>query len=63
MCIRDNYGDGELAKALAVVDGRAPGTAELSPCRALESTLNLAREKGAGMVLVLENGTERLVGV
>ena len=58
-----HYGDGELARALGAVDARAPGTAELSPCRALESTLNLAREKGASMVLVLENGTERLVEV
>ena len=58
-----HFGDGELARALAVVDARAPGTAELSPFRALESTLNLAREKGADMVLVLENGTERLVEV
>lgn len=56
-----HYGDGELARALAVVDARPAGTAELSPCRALESTLNLARERGAGMVMVLENGTERLV--
>lgn len=56
-----HYGDGELARALAVVDARPAGTSELSPCRALESTLNLARERGAGMVLVLENGTERLV--
>lgn len=58
-----HFGDGELARALGVVDARAPGTAELSPFRALESTLNLAREKGADMVLVLENGTERLVEV
>lgn len=58
-----HYGDGELARALGVVDARDPGTAEISPCRALESTLNLAREKGAAMVLVLEKGTERLVEV
>lgn len=58
-----HFGDGELARALGVVDARVPGTAELSPFRALESTLNLAREKGADMVLVLENGTERLVEV
>lgn len=58
-----HYGDGEFARALAVVDARPEGTAELSPCRALESTLNLAREKGAGHVLVLENGKERLVEV
>ena len=58
-----HYGDGELARALAVLDVREPGSCELSPCRALESTLSLAREKGAHMVLVLENGGERLVEV
>ncbi|WP_294535440.1 ATP phosphoribosyltransferase regulatory subunit [uncultured Pseudoflavonifractor sp.] len=58
-----HYGDGELARALAVLDVREPGSCELSPCRALESTLSLAREKGASVVLVLENGGERLVEV
>ena len=58
-----HYGDGEFAKALAVLDVREPGSCELSPCRALESTLSLAREKGAAVVLVLENGGERLVEV
>ena len=56
-----HYGDGELAGALAAVDSRGAGVCELSPCRALESTLNLARERGAAAVLVLENGTERRV--
>lgn len=58
-----HYESGELARALAVVDERPAGTCELSPCRTLESTLNLAREKGISTVLVLEHGTERLVGV
>ncbi|WP_294549017.1 ATP phosphoribosyltransferase regulatory subunit [uncultured Pseudoflavonifractor sp.] len=58
-----HYGDGEFARALAVLDVREPGSCELSPCRALESTLSLAREKGASVVLVLENGGERLVEV
>lgn len=58
-----HYGDGAFSRALAVLDAREAGTAELSPCRALESTLRLAREKGAEAVLVLENGGERLVGV
>lgn len=53
----------ELARALAAVDAQPAGTCELSPCRTLESTLNLAREKGAATVLVLENGTERMVEV
>ena len=55
-----HYGDGELARALAVLDVREPGSCELSPCRALESTLSLAREKGAHMVLVLDNGRGRV---
>ncbi|MEQ2442230.1 ATP phosphoribosyltransferase regulatory subunit [Pseudoflavonifractor intestinihominis] len=58
-----HYGDGEFARALAVLDARKPGSCELSPCRALESTLSLAREKGAPVVLVLENGGERMVEV
>lgn len=56
-----HYSDGEFARALAVLDARGAGACELSPCRALESTFNLAREKGASVVLVLENGMERLV--
>lgn len=58
-----HYGDGELSRALAAVDGRAAGACELSPCRALESTMSLARERGAATVLVLENGTERVVAL
>ena len=58
-----HYETGELLRALAVVDERPAGTCELSPCRTLESSRNLAREKGAPLVLVLENGTERLVEV
>lgn len=58
-----HYETGELLRALAVVDERPAGTCELSPCRTLESSRNLAREKGASLVLVLENGIERLVEV
>ena len=35
----------------------------LSPCRTLDSTLNLAREKGAQQVLVLEAEGERWLTV
>ena len=52
---------GELARALSAVDSREAGSCELSPCRTLESTLRLAREKGAVQVLVLEDGKERMV--
>ena len=56
-----HFGPGELARALKAVDDRAAGTCELSPCETLAETEQLAREKGAGLILVLENGTERVV--
>ena len=58
-----HYEPGYLAQALEAVDGRPAGTCELSPCRTLESSLNLAREKGAQAVLVLDKNGERLVRV
>ena len=58
-----HYGPGCLSQALEAVDSRPAGTCELSPCRTLASSLNLAREKGARTVLVLENGGERTVDV
>ncbi|MDE7004670.1 MAG: ATP phosphoribosyltransferase regulatory subunit [Oscillospiraceae bacterium] len=58
-----HYGPGLLAKALAVVDSRPAGCCELSPCRTVESTLNLAQEKGASRVLVLDDGEERWLTV
>ncbi|NCE64245.1 ATP phosphoribosyltransferase regulatory subunit [Pseudoflavonifractor sp. 524-17] len=56
-----HFEDSELDRALAAVDGRSPGTCELSHCAALEDTLALARAKGAKRVLVLEPGRERTV--
>lgn len=58
-----HYGDGGLSKALAALDSRPAGSCELSPCRTLDSSLNLAKEKGAAAVLVLEGNEERLVRV
>jgi len=58
-----HFENGELLRALAAVDARPVGTCELSPCRTLESSINLARDKGADTVLVLENGGERVVTV
>ena len=58
-----HYGQGQLARALAVVDSRPAGSCELSPCRTLDSTMNLAREKGAARVLVLDVGGERWLTV
>ncbi len=54
-----HYGPGLLSRALAVVDSRPAGSCELSPCRTLDSTMNLAREKGAVRVLLLEAEGER----
>lgn len=58
-----HFSEGQLARALAAVDSRTGGACELSPCRTLESTLNLAREKGASQVLVLEDDGERVVEI
>lgn len=58
-----HYGPGQLSRALAAVDGWPAGSCELSPCRTLDSTLSLAREKGAAEVLVLEDGMERRLTV
>ena len=58
-----HYEPGYLAQALEAVDGRPAGTCELSPCRTLESSLNLARDKGAEAVLVFDKDGERTVGV
>ena len=58
-----HYEPGYLAQALEAVDGRPAGTCELSPCRTLESSLNLARDKGAEAVLVFDKDGERMVRV
>lgn len=58
-----HYEDGQLAAALAAVDTHPAGTCELSPCRTLESTMNLAREKGAAGVLVLDRDGQREVRI
>ena len=58
-----HYEPGYLAQALEAVDGRPAGTCELSPCRTLESSVNLARDKGAEMVLVYDKDGERMVQV
>lgn len=52
-----------LARAVALVNELPRGTCELSPCSELESTLNLAREKGIRRVLILEENGEREVEV
>lgn len=58
-----HYEPGYLAQALEAVDSRPAGTCELSPCRTLESSLNLARDKGVESVLVLDKDGERTVRV
>lgn len=56
-----HYEPGYLAQALEAVDSRPAGTCELSPCRTLESSENLARDKGAEAVLVFDKNGERTV--
>ena len=58
-----HYGPGLLSKALAEVDSRPAGSCELSPCRTLDSTMNLAQEKGASQVLLLDREGERWLTV
>lgn len=58
-----HYEPGYLAQALEVIDSRPAGTCELSPCRTLESSRNLARDKGVKTVLVLDKDGERRVPV
>ena len=58
-----HYGEGFLAQALAAVDGRAPGTCQLSPCGSLEDTHLLAGRKGIAGVLVIDAEGEREVPV
>ena len=55
-----HYEPGYLAQALEAVDGRPAGTCELSPCRTLTSTRNLAREKGAQTILIFDKDGERV---
>ena len=52
-----------LRQALDLVDGAHRGKCELSPCTTLESTMNLAREKGIRRVIVLDERGERTVEV
>ncbi len=58
-----HYEPGLLAQALAAVDSREAGSCELSPCRTLAGTMNLAAEKGVESVLVLERTGERWLKV
>ena len=58
-----HYESGMLGRALEVMDRLPAGTCELSPCRTLSSTMNLAREKGALQVLCLDNSGERWLEV
>lgn len=54
------YEPGYLAQALEAVDSRPAGTCELSPCRTLTSTRNLAREKGASSIMIFDKDGERV---
>lgn len=50
-----------LGRALELIDEMPYGSSELSPCARLESTLNLAREKGIKTVIVLDEEGQREV--
>lgn len=58
-----HYEPGYLAQALEAVDSRPAGTCELSPCRTLTSTRNLAREKGVSNIIVFDKDGERMESV
>ena len=58
-----HYESGCLGRALEVMDRLPAGTCELSPCRTLSSTMNLAKEKGALQVLSLDDSGERWLEV
>lgn len=58
-----HYESGLLGRALEVMDRLPAGTCELSPCRTLASTMNLAKEKGALQVLCLDDSGERWLEV
>ncbi|MCD8144312.1 MAG: ATP phosphoribosyltransferase regulatory subunit [Oscillospiraceae bacterium] len=50
-----------LRDALNLIDSHPAGAWQLSPCNRVESSLNLAREKGIGKVIVVdENGQREL---
>lgn len=55
-----HFEPGYLAQALEAVDSRPAGTCELSPCRTLASTRNLAREKGAQNIVIFDKDGERM---
>ena len=55
-----HFEPGYLAQALEAVDSRPAGTCELSPCRTLTSTRNLAREKGAQNIVIFDKDGERM---
>jgi ATP phosphoribosyltransferase regulatory subunit len=58
-----HYEPSMLAKALEIVDSLPQGSSELSPCSRLEGTLNLAKEKNIGTVIVLDENGQREVQV
>ncbi len=56
-----HYPVSRMGEAVALLDSKAPGTCQLSPCGDLESTLNMAREMGIPTVVILdENGVREV---
>lgn len=58
-----HYESTMLAKALQIVNALPQGSCELSPCFKLESTMNLAREKGIQNVIIVDDAGLREVQV
>lgn len=58
-----HYAPSCLAAALSALEARQAGTAELSPCDTLEASRALARAKGIGELLILDDQGERREGL
>lgn len=58
-----HYDIAYLSDAIAALERADAGTAELSPCRTLESTTRLAREKGAAQLRIFDEQGERTVSL
>lgn len=58
-----HYQSTMLAKALQIINALPQGSCELSPCFKLESTMNLAREKGIQNVIIVDDAGLREVQV
>ena len=58
-----HYEQGQLARALAKLDGFPAGSCELSPCATLPDTVKLAQKRNATSVIVVDQSGERWLQV